>query len=80
MTSVAMVAHRELVHDVEGCAEAIVALLEDSALADEKGRAGRERVRRDFLVPRRARDELRLYVDVCAQSPAEARRSILTES
>jgi len=50
-----------LVGSVEECAAAIVALLEDEALAERKGRAGRERVRREFLTPRLARDDLALY-------------------
>jgi trehalose synthase len=50
-----------LVGDVEECAEAIASLLEDVDLAERRGRAGRERVRREFLVPRLARDDLRLY-------------------
>lgn len=50
-----------LVESVEDCATAIVALLEDEVLAEQKGRAGHERVRREFLTPRLARDDLALY-------------------
>ncbi len=50
-----------LVDDVDGCAAAIVRLLENDALADRLAHAGRERVRREFLTPRLVRDELALY-------------------
>jgi len=50
-----------LVDDVDGCAVAIVALLENEALADRLARTGRERVRREFLTPRLVRDDLALY-------------------
>ena len=50
-----------VVDDVEGCARAIATLLREPALRRAKGRAGRERVRRDFLVARLLRDDLRLY-------------------
>jgi trehalose synthase len=50
-----------LVGSVGECAAAIVALLEDEALAERKGRAGHERVRREFLTPRLARDDLAHY-------------------
>ena len=50
-----------LVGDAEECVEAIVTLLEDEQLAAAKGRAGHERVRREFLTPRLVRDDLALY-------------------
>ena len=49
-----------LVDDVDGCAEAIVELLEDAQLASSLARAGRERVRTHYLTPRLARDDLQL--------------------
>lgn len=49
------------VQDTEECAERLVALLRDPAAARRIGRAGRERVRERYLVPRLLRDELRLY-------------------
>jgi trehalose synthase len=53
-----------VVDDVQGCAEALVALLHDPELRKARGRAGRERVRKRFLLPRLVRDELRLYADL----------------
>ncbi|HZC30344.1 MAG TPA: glycosyltransferase [Gaiellaceae bacterium] len=51
-----------LVDDVEGCAAAIVILLENqNGLAGLLALAGRERVRREFLTPRLLRDDLALY-------------------
>ncbi len=53
-----------LVHDVEGCAMQTLKLLEG---ADERrafGKAGQEKVRKEFLLPRLMRDELRLVKQV----------------
>lgn len=50
-----------LVGAADEWADAIVALLEDEELVAAKSRAGRERVRRHFLIPRVVRDELQLY-------------------
>ena len=58
-----------LVDDVEGCAAAIVKLLEDDALADRLAHAGRERVRCEFLTPRLVRDDLALYGKLLAAQP-----------
>jgi trehalose synthase len=55
-----------LVDDVEACAGAMVSMLEDAEAADRMGLRGRERVRRDFLIPRLARDDLALYRSVLA--------------
>jgi len=60
-----------LVGDGEECVEAIVTLLEDEGLAAAKGRAGRERVRREFLTPRLVRDDLALYASVLQSARAE---------
>ncbi len=49
-----------LIDNVEDCASRIVALLRHLGERGEFGRAGRERVREQFLLPRLARDELRL--------------------
>ena len=57
-----------LVDNVEDCAAAVVALLEDAELAERKGRIGRDRVRRDFLIPRLARDDLALYAKVLSSA------------
>ena len=49
-----------LVESTEQCAQAILRLLGDRALADELGQSGRRSVREHFLLPRLLRDELRL--------------------
>jgi trehalose synthase len=49
-----------LVESVEACAERIVYLLRHPGERGSFGRAGREHVRRHFLLPRLVRDELRL--------------------
>jgi trehalose synthase len=51
---------RYLVNSVEDCAEQVAYLLNHRGEAGKFGRAGRERVRAQFLLPRLARDELRL--------------------
>jgi trehalose synthase len=53
-----------LIDNVEDCAAQIVYLLHHLGERGEFGRAGRERVRREFLLPRLARDELRLIKDI----------------
>jgi trehalose synthase len=49
-----------LVDSVDECGDRIAELLEDPAARRRHGLAGRERVRREFLIPRLLRDELRL--------------------
>jgi trehalose synthase len=49
-----------LVESVEDCAERIIELLRHPGERGAFGRAGREHVRRQFLLPRLVRDELRL--------------------
>jgi trehalose synthase len=49
-----------LVDSVEGCAAAMLELLNDRELAAELGRSGRARVREHFLLPRLMMEELRL--------------------
>jgi trehalose synthase len=51
---------RYLVNDVEGCAAAVIHLLGHYGERGRFGRAGREHVQRNFLLPRLARDELAL--------------------
>jgi trehalose synthase len=55
---------RYLIGNVEDCAAQIVHLLKHLGERGEFGRAGRERVRREFLLPRLARDELRLIREI----------------
>ena len=49
-----------LVDSTEECGDRVADLLEDPAARRRHGLAGRERVRREFLIPRLLRDELRL--------------------
>jgi trehalose synthase len=53
-----------LVQSVEDCAAKLILLLEDSQIAGAFGRAGRSKIRAEFLLPRLIRDELRLLKDV----------------
>ena len=53
-----------LVESVEECAAKLLFLLDHPEVAAEFGRAGREKVCREFLLPRLIRDELRLIRDV----------------
>jgi trehalose synthase len=55
---------RYLINGVDDCASQIVHLLHHLGERGEFGRAGRERVGREFLLPRLARDELRLIKDL----------------
>ncbi|HEY8303791.1 MAG TPA: glycosyltransferase [Solirubrobacteraceae bacterium] len=57
-----------LVDSVEECAEALLGLLRDRALAQELGWSGRERVREHFLLPRLLLDELRLLSELGGRS------------
>jgi len=45
---------------VEDCAAKTLRLLENRELAESFGRAGREKIRAEFLLPRLIRDELHL--------------------
>jgi len=49
-----------LVETVEACAERVIDLLRQPGHRGAFGRAGREHIRRHFLLPRLVRDELRL--------------------
>lgn len=53
-----------LVSDVEECARKVLELLEDSEERKAFGKAGQEAVRREFLLPRLMRDELKLIAEV----------------
>jgi trehalose synthase len=53
-----------LVADTHACADALVELLHDPDLRRTKGSAGHERVRRSFLMPRLAGEDLALYAEV----------------
>jgi trehalose synthase len=58
-----------LVENVEECARAMVALLQDPDRARALGNSGRERVRRQFLIPRLVLDELSLMQRLAARAP-----------
>lgn len=62
-----------LVDSVEECAERVLELLSDPAAGRRLAFAGRELVRRRFLLPRLIGDELRLYADLLEQHPAPPR-------
>ncbi|MGE5219770.1 MAG: glycosyltransferase [Chloroflexota bacterium] len=53
-----------LVSDVEDCARKVLKLLEDSEERKKFGYAGPEKVRKEFLLPRLMRDELKLIAGV----------------
>ena len=57
-----------LVDDAESCASRIITLLKDPTLAGLMGNAGRESVRREFLMPRLLRDYLQLASSVLENS------------
>lgn len=56
-----------LVHSIEDCAGRLLFLLDNPQVADGLGRAGKEKVRQEFLLPRLVRDELRLIREVLAE-------------
>ena len=53
-----------LVSSVQECADRIVAVLEDPAMAKDLGRRGKEHVRAHFLMPRLLRDWLRILLQM----------------
>lgn len=53
-----------LVQDVQGCAKKALELLEDSEERKAFGAAGQEKVRKEFLLPRLIRDELKLIKEL----------------
>ncbi len=50
--------------DIEGCAEKVIALLEDPALAKEMGARGKEHVRKHFLITRSLLDYFDLLQEI----------------
>ena len=56
--------HHYLIDAVEDCAERILYLLDHPGECGAFGRAGREHIRKEYLVPRLVRDELRLVKDL----------------
>jgi trehalose synthase len=56
-----------LVDSVEDCAARVLDLLDDATTREAFGRAGRDKVRQEFLLPRLIRDELRLIKDLLAR-------------
>ncbi|MQM27936.1 glycosyltransferase [Glycomyces albidus] len=62
-----------LVGSVEECAERVLDLLLDPAEGRRLALAGRELVRRRFLLPRLIGDELQLYADLLKQNPPPPR-------
>ena len=56
-----------LVDSVEDCAARVLDFLDDAATREAFGRAGREKVRQTFLLPRLVRDELRLIKTLLAR-------------
>ncbi|MBI4406568.1 glycosyltransferase [Candidatus Micrarchaeota archaeon] len=57
-----------LVRSIEQCANRIGYLLNNPKKAVQMGLAGREKVRREFLVTRLVRDELKMYTDVISKA------------
>lgn len=53
-----------LLRGVEECAGRLLFLLDNPQVAADFGRARREKVRQEFLLPRLVRDELRLIREV----------------
>ncbi len=62
-----------LVADASSCARRMVTLLKDRALARKMGDAGRESVRRNYLMPRLLRDYLELALNM-----VDSKESVLT--
>lgn len=62
-----------LVDSVEACAERVLELLRSPTAGRRLALAGRELVRRRFLLPRLINDELRLYADLLEQHPTPSR-------
>lgn len=63
-----------LVESVEECAEKVLKLIREPGVRAAFGRAGRERVRKEFLLPRLVRDELTLIREALSNG-GEARKS-----
>jgi len=65
-----------LIEDVDGCARALVELLNDPDLARELAEGGRERVREHFLLPRLLLNELSLMLELSRGRPARRLRQV----
>jgi trehalose synthase len=65
-----------LIDSIETCAQRIVELLGHKGAQGELGRAGREQVRSNFLIPRLVRDELRLVQKVLSDAHASHPRRV----
>ncbi|MFQ5846977.1 MAG: glycosyltransferase [Candidatus Methylomirabilales bacterium] len=65
-----------LVESVEECAEKVLKLVDHPGVRAEFGRAGRERVRQEFLLPRLIRDELALVRSLLADGAAAQRDTV----
>jgi trehalose synthase len=63
-----------LVDSVDGCADAIVAILDDPDGARRMARTGKEYVRVNFLTPRLLRDWLALFNFLAGRETAESRQ------
>ena len=59
---------KDLVDSVESCTERVLHLLQRPGECEEFTRAGREHVRRQFLIPRLVRNERRLIKQVLEAS------------
>jgi len=60
-----------LVQSVQECADRLVHLLEQPALAQSMGEAGREHVRKNFLITRNLRDYLRIFNQLSGYQPSQ---------
>jgi len=56
-----------LIDSIEDCADRVLGLLENPKQREVFGKAGREKVRKEFLLPRLIRDELRLVKEILDQ-------------
>jgi trehalose synthase len=56
-----------LSNTIEECAAKVIKLLKDHELANKLGKQGREHIRKNFLMPRLVRDELRLVKRLVAK-------------
>ncbi|MDP9325739.1 MAG: glycosyltransferase, partial [Candidatus Dormibacteraeota bacterium] len=66
-----------LVDSVESCAERVLQLLQQPELSEKMGIAGKEHVRKNFLITRYLRDYLRIFTDQ-ASSAARGNRRLRT--
>ena len=64
-----------LVDSVEECADRVAQLLGQPELAEQMGIAGKEHVRKNFLITRYLRDYLKIFSDQASQGPGNRRRA-----